>query len=131
MNKWFTSLKGGVTLSVIALITELWRGFLDAGMVIAIEFREYVELAALIFTVLFAGWAWALIVASQGKRSGLIAAFAVNALVLLGIPVSWLFYYCPASCQATAGIFNLANSLNLVFGVLAAISLGFQFKKNK
>ena len=123
MKNWFTSLNAAITLSVIALLTELWRGFLDAAIVIGVEFREGIQPFALIFTLLISGWAWALIAASRGKRAGLIAAFVVNALVLLAIPVSWLFYYCPATCQATAGIFNLANSLNLVFGVLAAIPL--------
>ena len=34
-----------------------------------------------------------------------------------------LFFYCPAACRAQAGIFNLANSLNLILGLLAGISL--------
>jgi hypothetical protein len=29
MKNWFTSLDGAVSLSVIALLTELWRAFLD------------------------------------------------------------------------------------------------------
>ena len=29
MKSWFTSLNGAITLSVIALLTELWRAFLD------------------------------------------------------------------------------------------------------
>ena len=88
------------------------------------------NLAAVIFTLLFAAWAWSLVVAGRGSRSGLITAFALNGLVLLAIPVSWLFFYCPADCRAGAGIFNLANSLNLIFGLLAAIALGFQFRQD-
>ena len=131
MKNWFISLNAAITLSVIALLTELWRGFLDAAIVIGVEFSEGIQPFALIFTLLISGWAWALIAASRGKRAGLIAAFAINTLVLLAVPVSWLFFYCPAACQATAGIFNLANTLNLVFGVLAAILLGAQlFARN-
>jgi hypothetical protein len=29
MKSWFTSMNGAVTLSVIALVTELWRAFVD------------------------------------------------------------------------------------------------------
>ena len=29
MKSWFFSLNGAVTLSLIALLTELWRAFLD------------------------------------------------------------------------------------------------------
>jgi len=56
----------------------------------------------------------------------LISAFAINALVLVAVPVSWLLVYCPAACRTAAGIFNLANTLNLVFGLLAAVALGIQ-----
>jgi hypothetical protein len=128
MKNWFTSLNGALTLSVITLLTEVWRGFLDAMFVIPIEFgnKETMQLAALIFTALFSAWTWSLIIASRGSRGGLIAAFLINGLVWLGIPLSWLFFYCPAACQAEAGIFNLANTLNLVFGLLAGITLGIQ-----
>ena len=130
MKTWFTSLNGALALSTIALVTEAWRGFLDAMFVLPIDIGDpgLMNLAAVIFTILFGGWAWALIAAWQGSRRALLAAFILNALVLLAIPISWLFVYCPASCRATAGVFNLANSLNLIFGILAAISLGFQLR---
>jgi len=128
MKNWFTSLKSAIVLSAIALLTELWRGFLDAMFVLPVDFGDeaIMNIAALVFTLLFALWSWFLILASRGNRGGLIAAFILNALVLFAIPVSWLFVYCPAACQAEAGIFNLANTLNLVFGILAGISLGIQ-----
>jgi hypothetical protein len=128
MKNWFVSMNGALTLSVLALLSEMWRGFLDAMMVIPVEFGEegLLNLAAVIFTVLFAAWAWTLILASRGSRAGLVAAFAINGLVLIAIPISWLLVYCPAACRVDAGIFNLANTLNLVFGLLAAIMLGVQ-----
>ena len=128
MINWFTSLRAAIILSAIALITEFWRGFLDAMFILPVEYGDErtLNLAALIFTGLFASWAWTLIAAARGNRWALIAAFAINALVLFGIPVSWLFVYCPAACQAEAGIFNLANTLNLAFGLLAGITLGIQ-----
>jgi hypothetical protein len=128
MKNWFTSFKTAILLSVITLLTEVWRGFLDAMFVLPVDFGDetMLNIAALIFTLLFALWAWFLILAGQGSRRGLIAAFILNAIVLFGIPVSWLFVYCPSACQAEAGIFNLANTLNLVFGTLAGISLGIQ-----
>ncbi len=128
MKKWFSSLKGAITLSVIALLTEAWRGFLDAMFVLAVDFNNPVtlNLAAVIFTALFGGWAWLLILANRGRRGAVIGTFVLNVVVLFAIPVSWLLFYCPADCQAEAGIFNLANTLNLVFGLLAGVSLGIQ-----
>jgi hypothetical protein len=132
MKNWFTSLNGAIALSVMALLSEIWRGFMDAMFVLPNDFGDegIMNLAAVIFTVLFAAWAWLLVLASRSSRGGLIAAFAINGLVWLAIPVSWLFFYCPAACRADAGLFNLANTLNLIFGLLAAISLGIQIWRN-
>jgi hypothetical protein len=131
MKDWFTSLNGAIALSVITLLTQVWRGFMDAMFVLPTEYGDETTLqsAALIFTLVFAAWAWALIAAARGSRGGLIAAFGLNGLILLAVPISWLLFYCPADCQAQAGVFNLANTLNLVFGLLAAISLGLQFRR--
>ena len=128
MKKWLTSLNGAIALSVLALLTEMWRGFLDAMFVFPEVYGDesLMNIAAVVFTVLFAGWAWTLILAGRGSRGGLIVAFALNALVLFAVPVSWLLVYCPAACRAEAGVFNLANTLNLVFGLLAAVALGIQ-----
>jgi len=128
MKIWFFSLKGAITLSLLALISELWRGFLDAMFVLPVDFGDdkTMNIAAIIFAVLFAAWGLSIWSAQQGSRRGLVAAFVVNGLVLLAIPVGWLFFYCPADCRSDAGIFNLANSLNLILGMLAGISLAAQ-----
>ena len=129
MKNWFMSLKGAVTLSAIALITEIWRGFLDAMFVFPTDFADegMMNGAAIIFTLLFSGWGRLLILTARGSNKGLIASFILNVLVVLMIPVGWLLFYCPSACQVEAGIiFNLANSLNLIFGLLASISLGIQ-----
>ena len=128
MKEWFFSLKGAIVLVTIAFLSEVWRGFLDAMLVFPVDFGDEIlmNLAAVIFTLLFAAWAWMIILASKNNRKGLIATFMMNFFVLLAIPISWYIFYCPAECRTEAGIFNLANILNLVFGVLAAISLGSQ-----
>jgi hypothetical protein len=133
MKNWFTSLNGAITLSVITLVTHVWRGFLDAMFVFPNDFGEQslMEIVAVVYTALFALWAWSLNSARGGSRRGLIAAFALNILVWVAIPISWLFFYCPAECRAGVGIFNLANSLNLILGLLAAISLGLQFRRGQ
>lgn len=128
MKKWFFSLQGAVTLSILTMLSELWRGFLDAMFVLPTDLRDerLLILASTIFTILFAGWAWAIYATVHGSRRGLMATFLLNALVLLAIPVGWLLFYCPAECRAGAGVFNLANTLNLLLGVLAAVSLAGQ-----
>jgi hypothetical protein len=54
----------------------------------------------------------------------------INGLVLLAVPIGWLLFYCPAQCRADAGVFNLANTLNLVLGLLAAAALATQLRRS-
>jgi hypothetical protein len=129
MKYWFTSLNAAITFSVITLITQVWRGFLDAMFVLPVDFdqQSLMQLAAAIYTLLFTAWAWTIFKAWQGSRKGVMAAFLINGLLLLAIPIGWLLFYCPAACRAQAGlIFNLANTSNLVFGLLAGITLAMQ-----
>lgn len=128
MKNWFLSLNGAVVITALAIFSEIWRGFLDAVFVFPVAFPDpsMGQLAAIIFALLFGGWALALAFAWRGSRKALIITFALNLLVILLVPVSWLFFYCPAACRTDAGIFNLANTLNLILGVLAAIALGIQ-----
>lgn len=128
MKGWFTSLNGAIVLSVVTLLSEVWRGFLDAMFVLPVDLpnEALLNFAAVTFTLIFSLWAWSLLSASRGSRKGLVAAFMINALILLLTPVGWLLFYCPATCRAEAGIFNLANTLNLVFGLLSGMALGIQ-----
>lgn len=131
MKEWLVSPRGAVWLSLLTLLSHVWRGFLDAMFVWPVDFKTawMMQLAAMIYTLLFAGWTWAIFAAWQGSRRGLIAASLINALVLLVVPVGWLLFYCPATCRANAGVFNLANALNLLLGLLVAIALGLQWRQ--
>ena len=70
MKNWFTSLNGAIALSVITLFSHLWRGFLDAMFVLPTDYGNegMMQLAAVIYTLLFAGWAWSLLAAGRGSR---------------------------------------------------------------
>lgn len=133
MTNWFFSKKGAITLSILALLSEAWRGFLDAVFVmdeVTGGDKFMLNMAAIIFTALFAYWAWLLVRYHQGSQKALSGLFILNAVVVLIIPVGWLLFFCPASCRVDAHIFNLANTLNLIFGVLAGISLWGELRKS-
>ena len=125
MKSWFTSLNGAVTLSVIALLTELWRAFLDFQH----EYSNFLNstgavlLGTLLYTILFGGWAWALLRAMRGSRGALIAALIINLLFLLVLPIGALVAYCPSPCPELWPLFELANWINLLFGLLATVAL--------
>ena len=138
MKNWLTSLNGAVTFSAIAWLTELWRAWLDmlfeysGGGVHAEIDGGSTLVVTLIYTAVFAGWAYSLHSATRGSRSALIATLILNTLVWLAIPVGWSTVYCTGDCSASAGIlFNLANWLNLIFGLLAAVVLVLQLRPKK
>ena len=40
MKDWLFSRQGAVTLSVLTLLSEMWRGFLDAMFVLPVDFDD-------------------------------------------------------------------------------------------
>ncbi len=138
MKTWTSSLSTAIVLSSIALLTELWRAWLDMlfeypGGSVHAEVDGASTLAlTLVYTAVFAGWAYSLHRATRGSRGALIATLVLTVLVWLAMPVSWAAFYCTGDCSARAGIlFNIANWLNLVFGLLAAVALVLQLASKK
>ena len=131
MKTWFTSLNGAITLTAIALLTELWRAFLDFQHVYSNFFQGagMSFLAALIYTLLFAGWTWALLAAARKSRGGLIAALIINLLFLLIAPVGTLVKWCPSPCATLWPVAEIGNWINLIFGLLATVALALQFRR--
>ena len=133
MKSWFTSLSGTVALSVIALLTELWRAFVDFQY----EYSTFLSstgavlLGTLLYTILFGGWVWALLRAMRGSRNALIAALIINLLFLLVLPIGTLVAYCPSPCPELWPLMELANWINLLFGLLATVALAFQLRPDK
>jgi hypothetical protein len=134
MKTWFISLKGALVLSAIALFTELWRAFVDLLVPVYPFWTEpfkgagMVFLVTMLYAILFAGWAWALLQALRGGRGALIAAFIINLFFLLAVPVGTLVAYCPSPCATLWPLMETANWVNLIFGLLAAIALALQLR---
>ena len=139
MKKWFTSLGGALALTALAWLSELWRAWLDmlfeypSPSIVNAQKDSGITLAiTLIYAAIFAGWAYSMHAATRGSRGALIATFILNALIWLAIPVAWIIAYCTGPCVANAGVFfNLANWLNLILGLLAAVALGLRLSKRK
>lgn len=131
MKAWFTSLNGAVTLSVIALLTELWRAFVDFQN----EYSKFLNgtgavlLGTLLYTALFGAWAWALLRARRGSLTALTAALVVNLLFLLVLPIGSLVAFCPSPCSELWPLMELANWINLLLGLLATATLALQLRQ--
>jgi hypothetical protein len=133
MKKRFPSRNGAVTLSVIALLSELWRAFIDFQHEYSniLNSTGAVLLSTLLYTALFVGWAWALLRTFRGNRASLVAGFTINLLFLLFVPIGTLVVYCPSPCLTLWPIMELANWLNLLFGILAGIAMALQILQYK
>jgi hypothetical protein len=121
--KTFTSLNGALALTALAWLSQLWRTLIDAtaGFYSSATEGSLLVTFTLAYTAFLAGWAYAMYTASRGSRGGLMATFALNVLFWLGISVGTLFFYCPGGCSNS--VVNVANVLNLILGLLAAVSL--------
>src|SRR5512143_846839 len=121
MKSMFTTLNGAVMLTAIALLAELSRAFVDFEWVYSIVLNSAggAVLGALLYTAVFGMWAWALLRATRGSRRAVIAALGINLLVLLAIPAGALLFYCPAPCLEHWPVMEMANWINLIFGLLA------------
>lgn len=138
MKNWFTSLNGAIALSAIAWLSELWRAWLDmlfeyTGGFVQVKIDGADTLAlTLIYTAIFAGWGYSIHAATRGSRGALVASLVLNTLVWLAVPAAWITTYCTGDCPARAGIlFNIANWLNLIFGLLAAAALSLQLRRSQ
>jgi hypothetical protein len=130
MKNWFTSLNGAITLSVVALLTELWRAFIDFQH----QYSNFltgigaVLVGTLLYTILFGAWAWALLRGMRGHRGALFAALSINLLFLFAIVIGSFVAYCPSPCLELWPVMELANWINLLFGLLATVALAFQLR---
>jgi hypothetical protein len=133
MKAWFTSLNGALALTALAWLSELWRTTIDGTQQFYMPgSRDMMGLYGLVITALLAWWVYALHSAARGSRSGLITTFALNALLWFGIPVGTVLFYCTGICLANAGlVFNLANGMNLILGLLAGVALLLQLGQKK
>ncbi len=124
MKTWFNSLNGVINLSAMALLVFLWTVLLDWRYVYdtATLGMVGVGLGALGYTAYLGVWIWGLLAATRGQRGGLLAAL-VFALLLVGYAVLDLIVYCPTSCVKWP-VYYIANGLNLVAGLFAAVAIG-------
>lgn len=127
MKGWFTSLNGALMLSFVALLIELWRGFLDFAFIYPNELKGMEVIASIVYVVVFGIWAFGLNQGQQSKRAGMIAALVIGLLFLLGIDLGTILFYCRGGCVRAE--FNYSAWAGLVVGTLAIVALALQIRK--
>jgi hypothetical protein len=94
MYLWITSLKGTITLSVIALLAFVGYTFLESRYFLE-QWIPGVTAAAVETVIVIAitgGWLWALFAAADGSRGALIAVLIFGALPGLMTLYDLIFY---------------------------------------
>ncbi len=83
--RWFTSLTGAITVSVIAMLSFIAYTFLVSRYVLEHLTPGIVAAAVetLVVVVIVGGWTWGLLAGIGGSRTGLIAALIFSVLPAL------------------------------------------------
>lgn len=131
MTKWLLSLKGATTLSVIALLTFLGRGFLDWRYEYPLQdpSGSFATPLALVYIALAGVWIWSLLAIQRGSRGGLVAGLVLALLLDVGLALATYFIFCPPStgCVGWPNAWPW-NWSNLITGLLAAIAIWVQLR---
>jgi hypothetical protein len=134
MRNWFLSLNGAITLSVIALLTFLGRGFMDWRYEYPLQdpTGAWDIPGALVYMALAGGWIWGLLAAARGSRRGLIAILILALLLNVALALATYFIFCPpwTGCEGWPNTW-LWNWANLISGLLAVIAAAFQLRRNQ
>jgi hypothetical protein len=132
MRNWFMSRTGAITLSVIALLTFLGRGFLDWRYEYPLQdpAGSFDTLLALIYVALAGVWVWSLLAMQRDSRRGLITGLALSLLLDVGLALATYFIFCPPAtgCVGWPNAWPW-NWANLISGLLAAIAIWVQLRR--
>jgi hypothetical protein len=134
MRNWFLSLNGAITLSVIALLTFLGRGFMDWRYEYPLQdpAGAWDIPGALVYMALSGGWIWGLLAAARGSRRGLIAILILALVLNVALALATYFFFCPpwTDCEGWPNAW-LWNWANLIAGLLAVVAVAFQLRRNQ
>ena len=132
MKRWFTSLNGAITLSVIAFLTFLGRAFMDWRY----EYPHQDPVGAwdtpgaLIYMALAGLWLWGMLAGVRGSRRGLIGSLGAVLVLDVAFALATYFFFCPPwrGCVGWPNAWPW-NWANLITGVAAAIALVLQLRQ--
>jgi len=134
MRSWFTSLSGAITLSTIALLTFLGRGFMDWRYEYPLQDPSgaFDIPGALIYMALAGIWIWGLLASARGSRRGFVALLILALVLNVALALATYFFFCPpwSSCEGWPNVW-LWNWLNLISGLLAVAAAAFQLRQSQ
>lgn len=128
MTTWFSSRKGALTLSAIALLSLLARSYYDTRFILVEEFSPLIPgmdaLWILGFTAIVGGNIVVILAATGSNiRRAWIALLVYNLVIGLGFGAAYLL----AVTDDALGLIIITT--NLVVGVLAALAVVLRLRK--
>lgn len=133
MKNWFTSLNGAITLSVVALLTFLGRGFLDWRYEYPLQdpTGSWDTPGALVYMALAGGWIWSLLAAARSRRRGLIVGLILALLLDVALALATYFILCPpwTGCEGWPNAWPW-NWANLITGLLSSAAIVMYLRQN-
>jgi uncharacterized YccA/Bax inhibitor family protein len=127
--KWFRSSNGVVLFSFLALLSLLFRSYMDTAYILPGDYSGFgINFSILWFigyTAILGGWIWALVATGKDSRGGLITSLvysiivalvfgAISLLVFVNYPVEVLIY-----------------GSNFLFGSVAFVSILFRLRATR
>jgi hypothetical protein len=127
MINWFTSLRGAITLSSIAMLSFIGYVFLEAYFFLGQWISGIPAAAGMTFVVIaiVGGWIWGLLAAVGGSRGGLIAMLIFGSLPII-ITLYDLILYSPIPYGWP--LLQIAVWTTFVLCLIAAIAIALQLR---
>ena len=134
MRNWITSVNGAITLSAIALLTFLGRGFMDWRYEYPLQDPSgSFDIPGVLTYMALAGiWIWGLLAATRGSRRGLVALLILALVLDVALALATYFVFCPpwTGCEGWPNAW-LWNWANLITGLLAAGATALQLRRGQ
>jgi len=124
--KWFRSSNGVVLLSFLALLSLLFRSYMDTAYILPGDYSGFGTNFSILwffgYTAILGGWIWALITAGKDSRGGLITLLVYSITVALGFGEVSLLVFVSYPVEI------LIYGSHLLFGSIASVSILFRLR---
>lgn len=127
--KWIRSSNGVVVSSFLALLSLLFRSYMDTAYILPGDYSGYGANFSILwffgYTAILGGWIWALVAAGKDSRGGLITLLIYSIVVALVFGVLSLLIFVSYTVEI------LIYGSNLLFGSIAFVSVLFRLRTTR
>ena len=127
--KWFRSSNGAVLLSFFAMLSLLFRSYIDTAYILPGDYSGFGTNFSILwffgYTAILGGWIWALIAAGKDSRGGLITSLVYSIIVALVFGAISLLVFVSYPVEI------LVYGANFLFGSIAFVSILFRLRATR